>query len=562
MFLLQCLTLKQILDAQSSILKRLSDLEGGSSARRPRRNPSQYLGGMTFRNRNRATGNMSSGGQGRGAGASTTAPYRRERVITENTHFGELVRSLFQGSQVRHHSQNWGDLPGKLDRSINELFQGITPPMTDDQLRSNIDALCANLKSDLVVTIQEHLQRQLCNVQDKLSKLDPTDVEKAAHLAETKLVARLNRADRSRVQQWLREDSALVGHMRARKSNDGSNAKRSTGLGQAQQPIPTSNTFDVLASLTDEDFPPLGCTPQPGPSRPRVTRRPPAEDGAQRSTPAGKRNRDNLNNTNSTNDSINTSPLICTQIEMKQRTDEAGECSNNNINNTVVVVEEDRTEAADCSSLPSTWSPPDNSTTMITPARSTMTSASQPTSGSPLRQPKINSGPKNAWRLDIRRSAKTVIIADSNMREAESNDPTVDIQVYPGANLNHVAAMLRLAKFPPSVKEVVIAAGINNRDWSSKGIQSSLSMVHSALARTQLSGHFVGVSISETAGLTTEQISNIKLLNDTARSRFKQNYIPALEPNLVQIREGDFYNIHHTKTTLDLIVQSIINHLN
>ena len=75
-----------------------------------------------------------------------------------------------------------------------------------------------------------------------------------------------------------------------------------------------------------------------------------------------------------------------------------------------------------------------------------------------------------------------------------------------------------------------------------------------ALALKQ-SVHFLGVSTSET-------YEAINLINEEAKLSFGGKYIPALPTNKVTIASGDPFLIHHDKTTVESIINTIKNHLN
>src|ERR1700761_8039710 len=54
------------------------------------------------------------------------------RYHTDNASFGDILKQLYRGTQLRNHSRNWDNLPEPVQRRINQLFRFLTPPMSQD----------------------------------------------------------------------------------------------------------------------------------------------------------------------------------------------------------------------------------------------------------------------------------------------------------------------------------------------------------------------------------------------------------------------------------------------
>lgn len=166
---------------------------------------------------------------------------------------------------------------------------------------------------------------------------------------------------------------------------------------------------------------------------------------------------------------------------------------------------------------------------------------------------------KASWNLPISGKPEVIILADSNFRPARNIPSNWQIHVYPGAFLGDVAKLLEKSSLPDSVKQLVVAVGINHKRWSfNASTKPHLYKVTAAAEQHHRRIHFLGVS---TNGLPATEELNIGLLNDEARRRVgDSNFIRPLPNNQVTISDSDPYQIHHTADTVDRIIQTIITH--
>lgn len=88
-----------------------------------------------------------------------------------------------------------------------------------------------------------------------------------------------------------------------------------------------------------------------------------------------------------------------------------------------------------------------------------------------LRRPVVDSGTKNVhenttmkanWQLELIKE-ETLVVSDSLFRNATKIPRGIHLQCFPGARLENIARVLEQYN-GPTIKTVVIAAGINNRD--------------------------------------------------------------------------------------------------
>jgi hypothetical protein len=163
----------------------------------------------------------------------------------------------------------------------------------------------------------------------------------------------------------------------------------------------------------------------------------------------------------------------------------------------------------------------------------------------------------SSFILKPKSSTKILILGDSNLRYAKSDNSKYEIHSFPGAYLLHINKMLSVAELNDSLTDIVIAVGINHRDQIYRThTQPELRKLVSIASKMTQRVHFLGVSTP------TEPTNNIRDLNDEARTGFGARYIPPLPPNHVKISKFDtIYNIHHDVSTIERVMDSIHRHL-
>ena len=167
---------------------------------------------------------------------------------------------------------------------------------------------------------------------------------------------------------------------------------------------------------------------------------------------------------------------------------------------------------------------------------------------------------ESQWKLNIHNNPTTVVIADSNMRSARNIPDGWEVHAYPGAYLLHVANLLQSTKFPESVKNIIVSAGINNRSWDyARSCKHDLLSVCTKAKQLGNKVHFLGISSS---GLPAHIAANVRMMNTDAEAHLNKRFIQPLQPDQVTIVSLDPQKIHHDRTTVDKIINSIKCHLN
>jgi len=477
--------------------------------------------------------------QPRGKPETKTHQQQQQQHVSNNPQFAQILKSLYRGTQLQHHSKNWDKLPQPIERNIDRLFKFLTPPVPTEELKDQLDSLKGALKHDIRTIVKTHIniQIEINRKQLKNTFIQDNDKQAARGLAERVVLRKYgNKATRTDLNQWLMEDLSIIGQNWFDQ--------------QVTQQIAMSTTETTSITATTSTL-----TSTEGVSRKRKIESPiPA-------VPVSNRF-DVLND-----EAVETEGTAEIQTLVKTRKITRA-VSPTTINNNEIIEndKDDMDETWSMNSRLSIESQPDpqmrRSQTSDSMSRSCVDLVSLQRKNSKENIIMHDGNKKLCWQLNIKKMPHTVIMADSNFRPARNIPGDWEVHVFPGANIAHATKMLDATKFPDSVKNVVVAVGINNKsgkfDMSTK---PELDKLWTATKKwgPRIKMHFLGISTSNQSPTTTE---NIKKINEFAKQHWERNFIPSLPENQVTISPSDPFRIHHDIETVDRVINSIKIHLN
>ena len=167
---------------------------------------------------------------------------------------------------------------------------------------------------------------------------------------------------------------------------------------------------------------------------------------------------------------------------------------------------------------------------------------------------------KHTWFLQVRSQASTVILGDSNFRRVQLIDDNFEVHAFSGARLAHTCRIIECSDIPDTVRNLVIAVGINDRsrDFNSITVADAKKLA-TATKNLKQRVYFLGISSPKT--LTPEEDDNIIRLNGEMAAHFGSRFIPPIPRDQVEIDPKDPYKIHHTNETVRKVFSSLINHI-
>jgi hypothetical protein len=466
--------------------------------------------------------------------------------------FAHLLKLLYRGTQLRHHANNWGTLPKPVEKKIKDLFQFLTPPVPTDELKSQLESIRSSIIHEIQTCILTHINTQttINNKQLRERTINETDRDAARGLAERVIRRKYGRkASQQNLNAWLAADLSVMGQGTGTSTQSTNNAE---SIIQATES--TNHTESSIVQITNNTS---SDTPQTNRKRRR--------DSPVSTVSVSNRFSaltDNPDQTESVESEVLTDTDVTNPKKLLARSPQTirNENTDANTSNNLTDHFSLQTDFDDTLSMP----PPPQCDPLL---------ASQPTislnrlslRNSFYHKQTLNKNvfihdnkPKSNWKLNIKGSPNTVLITDSNFRLASHDIPIPDdweIHVYPGSYFAHTANILKTATIPDCVKDVILAVGINHKNWKFEtSTKRDLNKMVAEANRMNPNVHFLGVS-------TVDLPESIKAINESTRKTFGNHFIPALSKDQVTISPIDPFNIHHNKVTVEKIIKSIQFHL-
>lgn len=112
---------------------------------------------------------------------------------SNNKDFAEFVRKSHRYVQLAHHTQNWTSCPSSIAFQTDRLVNNIKPPMPSDALTDSLSELAGTFKSAITALVTTHLHRRSQEVLNDLSKLDRSDEDKVQIVVKRQLYRRMGK---------------------------------------------------------------------------------------------------------------------------------------------------------------------------------------------------------------------------------------------------------------------------------------------------------------------------------------------------------------------------------
>lgn len=167
---------------------------------------------------------------------------------------------------------------------------------------------------------------------------------------------------------------------------------------------------------------------------------------------------------------------------------------------------------------------------------------------------------KQTWRLQgFQPQHKILIMGDSNARGWRVTDPTWLINSFSGVRLEHVAPIVARSAIPPTIKTIVIAIGVNNRNTRKTDISRIMSSFKDSFSG--FCGNLEFLEVPQLTSLKADQVSNLDFLHDVAQEAVgPQHYIMGPPPEDINAwMPGE--EAHYDYFTGKAIVSCIENHI-
>jgi len=442
--------------------------------------------------------------------------------------------------------ENWKCLPASLDQRLRKFAADIRPPMFDDEFGRAIGVVTDHYGKDICRLARDHLDRKLAVTEVSASRINPADLDKARPVAERYLTSRLGRRlGPDQRQSLLERATAKIGTDRS-VGTDGqpgsaqapiepvstvnpktcvSNGTKRKVLASTPSPVQVRNRFSVLSDCGDD---PIQSTSG-------------AMDEAEPDFPVGL-----------------VTPGSQPQVTKKK-----------------VIRKARNDDPSPSTSGAMDEGEPDCPVFLVTPGSQSQVSMKPvvritriPLACTTPKGVQLHEEPKEALQLEPKPTTKTLVIGDSNLRNADATKLPGDWEIhsYPGAKFKHVKQVLKGLKDnmvktgkPDKLDRIIIQVGINHRGEQVENISSDVSQIEQIVADLCQSAHFVGISTAESLDDATHR--SVSRINQYLSQSDKLGYIPPLNRAEVYLRPNDTYGIHFDESTLGKVVNSIVSHV-
>jgi len=481
-------------------------------------------------------------------------------VKSNNPDFALMTKRIYNFIQIRRAESMWTDIPSAVNNKLDEIFQGIKPPLGDERLYTSLANLNTNVKSDMLIQIQGHLSAKSLEVKQVLKTLNPEDKHRAAGLAKVYMRRSFGRKiSPAQAYEWVGEALALVGaeHNPDRgpteSRGDGGMVAGPRG-GTAERTGATgSGGRGRMEGVTDG---PGTCVGSDG-----------REDGlgmdeGQTAAPVGSEGEDEYGG-------WHPAPR-----HKKRRVAPTPPPTR-----PVSQLDPTRSPPADPRTPTLNQTQPDPVSTPPSPTRIPVPNPKPPSPKSPnpgpspkpnlnrkfslplhtvINKPVIHQGPKADWNIGPLRPGTThLVISDSNMRHVTDIPPNWAVHVFPGARFNHAADIVKSLPAANRLENLILSVGINNRNWATNSVTPDFNKLVLAAERTKVPTHFVGISCPPQ--IPDKEKSGIYNINKMALKKFSTSRF--IQPTTkVSVDPSDQYLIHYDQGTLNTIFSNIKNH--
>ena len=569
-------------------------------------------------------------------------PNLQQKVNSTNYQFQSLTKCFMQTVQIKQHTNNWKQFPRSLDQRLEEFFNDITPPLPSDALAQALTEIRHETMTNIIGLVNNHLSGSLDKIRTNLTLLCPVDKELAASVAREALLKKRT-WPKPLLDTWLKQELDLMDQeltlrlapipdpplvvpmtepvtmgptvptsqprintpltenllrrtppIRTSGGRTDASPMAPRVVGLLPHPLPTTNRFDMLLDLAEEDFPPLAQTIVP-------------------ETPMRRRRDPEIEDSSSSSDD----PPIRTQVESRKRLARRRvdtqpklqavltpvKATASHVHTVtiadppmewVATVVDDETlkwlnkptaekPLAQPSVLPPSYTSalaevervlleeagtaqtnvvrtlpdevePELVVPIATETQSTWTMGGQ--SQDIKLQVTVHTPPKDKWSLATDKNKAVVLVGDSQLRVATEFPSQWDVHCFPGMALIDCYTLLRTAVGLRNSKQtLVLLIGINNRNRAEHTNAAELSKLLNALRNLNLQFYIAGVSHGE---LTLQETRALETLNELIQHSVKtQEYIHPLNTSLMQTS----HDTHLTRESVNRILASIDSHM-
>jgi len=451
---------------------------------------------------------------------------------SSNPEFRELLKFTFQYIQTTHHYENWTDVPARISNSIDTIVKNIRPPMPATEVHHQLTKAGDEFKSAITAAVQGHLHSCATATKDKLSKTNMADFDMAATRAKKRYGRRLGTRARQDTADRAIDKLTREGVKQPARWELPRKPAKMAKLAPATH-VEHNNRFAALDGIL-EGNPDLESGPEGETSEQRGPFRIPTAPLPQRTPLRLKRRAEGSPQQGGAQ--------LEQQTAMDVLPDEpTGDTEVDSDGEVESIADSPPAARAKQSPLAVKWA----------------AAKSRP---SYYKVVEGKSADKSTWRIreDVTgNDIRTLIMADSNGAAFTGLQLPDDVQTYAfrGARLNDIRRVLEEAGPLPSVRTVVIAAGINDRDSDPSDVVAVLRHLKTWGERADKLLLFTGIPTFHTLKPAAQRA--VTHINRTAEDLFGGCYVEPVAEEQVDIIDEQSWGIHYSSATAGHVYASV-----
>lgn len=412
-----------------------------------------------------------------------------------NPDFPNLCKSMFRFVQLEHHLGNWKALPKGIDKALQKVITNIKPPMPSEGLSDRLLALTLDFKDSLTRAVHDHISDQLCKVKIESETLDNSDAFRARDIVEQQLKRKLGKKlSDNRRDELLTEALKVIKMPRP-------------GL-SAMDPVPPVVTLAGGTGILNHPVSTVEVVLESGHQNPaRMLSYADVMSPELAATPSNSKKR------------RVTSPA-CEQQSLQE------------MEITVIASDDEEVDRP-------------------------VSSSQKP---GPLSSKFVNMVHRkhdvDKFTINFKTDCRVLVLGDSELKNLKGLPIDFQVESFSGARFPWLTEVVRRNSLPSSVTDVVLAAGINDRESSfNERTLPELKECLDELRKTGRKLHFLAVNIPK--DFSSRLVNNLEDLNDYVRAAEDVGVIENLPYSSVRtLRDG----LHYDDMTLDLITDKVKEH--
>jgi len=433
-----------------------------------------------------------------------------------NPDFPKLCKAMFRSVQLQYHLGNWKALPKGIDRALHKVISNITPPMPNRDLSDTLLALTLEFKDKVARTVHDHISEQLVQVRVDSETLDNSEAIRAHQVVDQQLRRKLGkRLGDDRREELLAEALSVVRRTRLRSVAE-------VGMGSvAQQPVvQTLNRSVAEVGIEPAAQQPVVQTLNKESTQVPGSPRSQAEGlGTGQMSPARR-----LTYAETLSPELAVTPAA----SKKRRVTSPVEGPGTTVMDVTVIASDDEEDKV-------------------------MSNSQRPGPRSSKVYNNVHrKTDEDMYTIQFKAACRVLILGDSQMKNLQGLPRDFQVESFCGTRFRWLTEVLRKNQLPSSIKEIVLAAGINCRDDDLTRTLPELTECLDELRKTGRKLHFLGVNIPK--GFGKKLIDNLEDLNDYVQTVKDVGFIERLPYN--SVRTG-LDGLHYDNITLGLITDQV-----